>query len=54
MKWHTETLKGTVERDDVVDEATALLTDPRDTIDYVYVWSVPEQQIATVITGRNT
>lgn len=38
------TLQGTVTKDDVTDEAHSLLTDPRDTIEAVYVWSVPEQQ----------
>ena len=36
-------------REDVVAEAYALLTDPRDTIESVYVWSEPEQQHITTI-----
>lgn len=43
--FHTsEWLKGTVDRADVADEAQALLTDPRDTIESVHVWSEGEQQ----------
>lgn len=42
----TEWLKGDVDRDDVSSEATALLTDPRDTITSVGVWSEREQQFA--------
>ena len=37
-----EHLKGDVDTDDVVSEAFALLTDPRDTIEHVAVWSVCE------------
>ena len=37
-----EHLKGDVDTDDVVSEAFALLTDPRDTIEYVAVWSMVE------------
>lgn len=40
----SEWLKGEVSREDVVDEAQALLSDPRDTILSVGVWSVREQQ----------
>jgi flagellar biosynthesis regulator FlaF len=39
-----ETLTGTVLGEDCADEAKALLTDPRDSILSVSVWSVPEQQ----------
>jgi hypothetical protein len=39
-----ETLPGTVSREDVTSEATALLDDPRDTIVRVFVWSESEQQ----------
>ena len=35
----TNWLPGIVETDDVEDEATALLTDPRDTIEEVYLWN---------------
>lgn len=35
----SEWLKGSIEREDVSSEAQALLTDPRDTINYVAVWS---------------
>ena len=42
-----DTLNGTVDRDDVRDDAYALLDDPRDTIESVYVWSEREQQHVT-------
>lgn len=35
----TEALSGTTDRDDVYDEAISLLTDPRDTVIGVTVWS---------------
>jgi hypothetical protein len=34
----SEWLAGSVSRSDAADEATALLTDPRDTITGVYFW----------------
>lgn len=37
-------LPGRVDGMDVAAEASALMTDPRDTIEAVYVWSEPEQQ----------
>lgn len=40
----TEWLKGESARDDVEAEARALLTDHRDTITHVSVWSVAENQ----------
>lgn len=40
----TEWLKGTVDSDDVVNDATALLADRRDDITHVAVWSVREEQ----------
>ena len=42
-----ETLAGTVTRDDVVEEATAFLTDPRDSVTVVHVFSDREQQHVT-------
>lgn len=45
-KFSSEWLTGTVERDDVESEARALLTDPRDTIVQVYVWSIREDSFA--------
>ena len=39
-----EWLKGEIDAEDVEDEALGLLTDPRDTIVGVYVWSVREHQ----------
>ena len=35
----TDWLPGEVETDDVEDLATSLLTDPRDTIEEVYLWN---------------
>ena len=40
-------LTGSVRGEDVAEEATALLTDPRDTITRVYVYSETEQQFVT-------
>lgn len=40
----SEWLEGLVDRDDVEEEARALLDDPRDTIIGVDVWSTKEQQ----------
>lgn len=39
-----ETLPGLVEGIDIEDECLALLTDPRDTITRIYVWSDLEGQ----------
>lgn len=45
MKWHTETLRGKSLRGEEVEaEALALLADPRDSIDAVYVYSDREQR----------
>ena len=44
VKWHTETLTGEVSGPDCEAEALALLADPRDTIQYVHVWSISEHQ----------
>lgn len=46
----SEWLKGNVDSDDVESEALALLTDPRDTIHAVHVWSETEQQFVTQVT----
>lgn len=43
----SEWLPGQVDGADVEDEAQALLADPRDTINYVSVWSEREQQFVT-------
>ena len=45
----SEWLTGNVDRDDVETESMALLTDPRDTIDVVHVWSVVENQFITTV-----
>lgn len=45
----TEVLPGYVDTGDVGEEAFALITDPRDDIEYVCVWSVPEEMFVTVI-----
>ena len=49
-----EALNGTVDRDDVREEAYALLDDPRDTIASVYVWSEREQQHVTTYRRGDT
>ena len=48
----TEWLTGMTESDDVGSEAWALLSDPRDTISSVGVWSEREQQFVTSIRGE--
>lgn len=50
--FRTEWLPGIVESEDVGDEALALLSDPRDTIVSVGVWSEREQQFVTTIRGE--
>lgn len=45
----SEWLTGTIDSSDVEAEARALLSDPRDAIIDVCVWSVREQQFAGVI-----
>lgn len=50
----TEWLKGEVDRDDVLSEAQALLTDPRDTITHVGIWSVTESSFAGSYPDRGT
>lgn len=47
MPWHIESLPGTVEPEDIPGEAEALLTDPRDTITAVLVYSDSENQHVT-------
>lgn len=49
--YRTEWLSGTVEADEVEDEAMALLTDPRDRISAVSVWSEREQQYVMSYRG---
>lgn len=46
-------LKGEVDKDDVPDEARALLNDPRDTITAVDVWSVREGCFVGGFTKRS-
>lgn len=48
-----EWLPGQVPREEVVSEAIALLTDPRDSIVDVGVFSVREQQFVTIITQKD-
>ena len=52
VKWHTETLPGRVEPEDIPSEAQALLEDPRDTIVTVLVFSEYEQQHVTSYKRR--
>ncbi len=50
--YKSEWLKGSTEREDVGPEALALLTDPRDTVLQVAVWSEREACFVTVIRGE--
>ena len=45
-------LKATTTADDVESEALALLADPRDTITFVEVWSVRDQQFVFTYRGE--
>ena len=49
----SEKLKGNVDQDDIESEARALLTDPRDTITDITVWSDTEEQMVTLINARS-
>jgi hypothetical protein len=53
LKWHYDLLPGNVEVDDIRDEARALLSDPRDTITSVIVFSVHEQRHVTTYKRRD-
>lgn len=53
IKWHYYPLPGHVEVDDIRDEAAALLSDPRDTITSVIVFSVAEAQHVTTYKRRD-
>lgn len=48
----TELLPGSVDRDDVEEEAAALLSNPRDTIVGVDVWSESEECFVTSINNE--
>jgi hypothetical protein len=50
--YRSEWLKGTVEPEDIASEALALLNDPRDTINAVFVWSVREEAYVTTIKDK--
>ena len=50
--YRSEWLAGCTDSDDVGTEAMALLSDPRDTISSVGVWSVREEQFVTSIRGE--
>jgi hypothetical protein len=49
----TEMLPGRVEPEDIPGEARALLTDPRDSIVAVFVYSEREEQFITTYKGDN-
>lgn len=49
----SEFLTGLVEPEDVGSEAWALLTDPRDTIEGVSVWSTHSDQFITTISKES-
>lgn len=53
VKWHYDALPGNVERDDISGEARALLSDKRDTITSVFVFSVTEAQHVTTYKRRD-
>ena len=48
----SEWLKSEVASEDVAEEAMSLLSDPRDTVCGVGVWSQRENQFVTSITGE--
>lgn len=48
-----EWVKGTVDKDDVEGDALALLSDRRDDITHVGVWSLREQQFVHTYTERD-
>jgi hypothetical protein len=48
-----ELLKGNVPKADIEEEAQALLNDPRDVIESIYVWSEREEQFVTIIKRKN-
>lgn len=50
----SEWLPGVVDGVDVADEARALLSDPRDTIVSVAVWSEHEECYATIFNKQST
>ena len=51
--FRSEWLTGETEREDVEGEARAFLSDPRDTIVRVHVWSIREQQFIGGYRGRD-
>jgi len=51
-RYASEWLKSDVASEDVGDEAMALLSDPRDTICHVAVWSQKENQFVTGIKSE--
>ena len=51
--YRCEWLRGEISRGDVEDECAALLTDPRDTIHSIHVWSVSEQTFCGTIKGES-
>lgn len=50
--YKTQWLPGEVTRDDALDEADALLLDPKDTITSISFWSVKEEQFVGHRTKR--
>lgn len=51
--YRSEWLKGSVDADDVPDEALSLLTDPRDSIVSVTIWSEREQCFVMSFTAAD-
>lgn len=42
--YRSEWLSGETQSDEVMDEVDALLTDPRDNISSIHIWSIKEEQ----------
>ena len=51
-RWATECLAGSVDGLEVEAECMALLTDPRDCIAAVAVWSIPESQHCVTYSAK--
>lgn len=50
LTYRSDMVSGTIPAADVLTDAYSLLTDPRDTITAIYVWSDVEQQHVTTLT----
>ncbi len=52
-RYSSEWLKSEVQKEDVVEEARSLLTDPRDTVSSIGVWSQKENVFVTLIRTKD-